>query len=80
MKMLIEPGDMIKVYDDCFQRNVVEEVVRVENSHRIYNTFYIFSKRDNWQGEYDERLSTPDKIKKVFKKAELPKVISGEEA
>ena len=60
----IKPGQKIRVLDDLYQCDVIEKVVRVENSPS-YNTVYVYSVRDNSAG-YDERLSTPDRIKQVF--------------
>jgi len=60
----IKPGQQIRVYDGCWQCDVVEPVVRVVKSDPYYNTVYIYSVRDNWLG-YDERLSTPGDIKQV---------------
>ena len=60
----IKPNQKIKVYDGCLQCDVIEPVVRVEKADS-YNTVYIYSVRENWIG-YDERLSTPDRIKQLF--------------
>ena len=63
----IKPGQWIEVYDSCWQRSVREKVVRVMKSNPIYKTVYIYSVRKNWGG-YDERLSTPNDIKRIFKR------------
>jgi hypothetical protein len=67
MTQIPQVGDRIEVYDFCSQRYVTEKVVRVEPSDPYYNTTYIYSIRDNWQGKYDERLSTPENIKRIVR-------------
>ena len=62
----IKPGQKIRVYDGCLQCDVIEKVVRIEES-KAYNTVYIYSERGNWIG-YDERLSTPRDIKGLIVK------------
>ena len=59
-------GDSIEIYDSCFQCNVIEKVVRIVPSHKFYNTTYIYSSVKNWMNVYEERLSTPDRIKRVI--------------
>lgn len=59
-------GSMIKVYDACFQCNVVEPVVRIENGS--YGEL-IYTHRKNPLG-YDERLVHRKDIKEICKPVE----------
>jgi len=62
--MDVKVGSLIRIYDSCIQKDVIEPVVRI-----IEDSSYgklIYSARENWLG-YDERLSQIENIKEVMK-------------
>ena len=62
--MEISKGTFVEVYDSCLQKNVIEPIVRIENSS--YGEL-IYTERKNWLG-YDERLIERKDIKCIIEK------------
>jgi len=55
-------GDEVKVYDSCYQYDVVETIVKIEDGS--YGEL-IYTVRGNWLG-YDERIIRRSDIKEHF--------------
>lgn len=63
----LKVGNSIIIFDSFWQTDVKETVTKIINEVHSYNRYLIQTERYNWGGT-DYRLSTPDKIKAIYKR------------
>jgi len=57
-------GDKVRIYDSCFQHDVIEPIVRIVNSQGYGELIY--TKAENPLG-YDERVIRRENIKELIR-------------